>query len=114
MTWLRPDGKAMATEDWGNGHAKAMALLLSGEAGLIHLTRRGDPEPDETFLLLLNASHEDVTFVLPASEPIEAWHLLVNTTVDPGFGFEGLLDPGSSFTAPARSLALLVRRNSTE
>jgi hypothetical protein len=34
--------------------------------------------------------------------------------VDPGFGFEDRLEPGSSFTAPARSLALLVRRHSTE
>ena len=114
MTWLRPDAEPMAEEDWGNGQAKAMALLLSGEAGLIHLTERGERESDDTFLLLLNASHTDVKFVLPAPEPIEAWHLLVNTTVDPGFGFEDRLEPGSSFTAPARSLALLVRRHSTE
>jgi isoamylase len=114
VIWLRPDGKTMAAADWGNRLAKAMALLLSGEAGLIHLTERGERESDDTFLLLLNASHTDVTFVLPAPEPIEAWHLLVNTTVDPGFGFEDLLDPGSSFTARAQSLALLVRRNSTE
>jgi glycogen operon protein len=109
VTWLRPDGETMAAEDWGNGHAKAIALLLSGEAGLIHLTERGEPEADDTFLLLVNASHEDVAFMLPAPEPIEAWHLLVNTAVDPGFGFEEQCDPGSSFTAPARSLALLVR-----
>jgi glycogen operon protein len=111
VTWLRPDGEAMAAADWGDGHAKAIALLLSGEAGLIHLTERGEPESDDTFLLLVNASHEDVAFVLPAPEPIEAWQLLVNTAVDPGFGFEERLDPGSSFTAPARALALLVRRS---
>jgi isoamylase len=91
-----------------------MALLLSGEAGLLHLTDRGEPESDDTFLLLVNASHEDVAFVLPTPEPIEAWHLLVNTAADPGFGFEDRLEPGSSFTASARSLALLVRRCSTE
>jgi glycogen operon protein len=112
--WLRPDGEAMAAEDWGNGHAKAVALLLSGEAGLIHLTDRGEPESDDTFLLLVNSSHEDVAFTLPAPEPIEAWHLLVNTAVDPGFGFEDTLEPGSSLTAPARSLALLVRRSEAQ
>jgi isoamylase len=109
VTWLRPDGEAMAEEDWGNGLAKAIALLLSGEAGLIHLTDRGVPESDDTFLLLVNASHEDVDFALPAPAPIDAWQLLVNTAVDPGFGFEERLEPGSTFTATARSLALLVR-----
>jgi glycogen operon protein len=101
----------MAAEDWGNGHARAIALLLSGEAGLIHLTERGEPESDDTFLLLVNASHEDVAFALPAPEPIEDWQLLVNTAVDPGFGFEERLDPGTSFTVSARALVLLVRRS---
>ncbi len=93
MSWLRPDGEAMAEEDWGNGNAKAIALLLSGEAGLQHLTERGEPEADDTFLLLLNASHEDVTFTLPAPAPIDAWQLLVNTAIDPGYGFEDRLRP---------------------
>jgi isoamylase len=111
VTWLRPDGEPMAAQDWGNGHGRAIALLLSGEAGLIHLTERGEPEADDTFLLLVNASHEDVAFALPAPEPIEDWQLLVNTAVDPGFGFEERLDPGTSFTVSARALVLLVRRS---
>jgi glycogen operon protein len=78
---------------------------------LFHLTDRGEPEADATFLLLLNASHEDVTFVLPAPAPIDAWQLLINTAVDPGYGFEDRLDPGSTFDASARSLVLLVRRS---
>jgi glycogen operon protein len=113
VTWLRPDGEAMAEEDWGNGLAKAIALLLSGEAGLIHLTERGVPEADDTFLLLVNASHEDVDFVLPAPAPVDAWQLLVNTAVDPGYGFEERLEPGSTFAATGRSLALLVRDDVT-
>lgn len=111
VSWLRPDGEAMAAEDWSDGHAKAIGLLLSGEAGLFHLTERGEPESDDTFLLLVNAAPEDVAFVLPAPEPIEAWQLLVNTAVDPGYGFEDRLDSGSTFTATPRSLALLVRRS---
>ena len=97
VSWLRPDGEAMAADDWGDGHAKAVALLLSGEAGLIHLTDRGEPEADDTFLMLVNASHEDVAFALPAPEPIEAWHLLINTAVDPGLRLRG----------PARSRKLV-------
>jgi isoamylase len=111
VSWLRPDGEGMTADDWADGHAKAIALLLSGEAGLLHLTERGEPEADDTFLLLLNASHEDVTFTLPAPAPIDAWQLLVNTALDPGYGLEDRLDPGSTFDATSRSLALLVRRS---
>jgi glycogen operon protein len=114
VSWLRPDGEAMAADEWADGHAKAIALLLSGEAGLFHLTDRGEPEADDTFLLLLNASHEDVTFVLPAPAPIDAWQHLINTAIDPGYGFEDRLDPGSTFDASARSLVLLVRRSGAD
>ena len=58
VVWLRPDGAEMSEEDWGNAQAKALAVRLSGEPGLMHLTERGEQEPDDTFLILLNASHD--------------------------------------------------------
>ena len=66
MTWLRADGEEMTAADWGEAHAKLLCLLLSGEAGLMHLTARGEQEPDDTFLLVMNASHEEVGQRLPA------------------------------------------------
>ena len=72
VTWLRPDGGEMSEENWGDGNAKALGLLLSGEAGMMHLTERGEQEPDDTFYLLLNASHEDVTFALPTARRARA------------------------------------------
>ncbi|HET6521389.1 MAG TPA: glycogen debranching protein GlgX, partial [Geminicoccaceae bacterium] len=110
VMWLRPGGGEMAPEDWEDPFAKAIGLLLSGEAGLMHLTERGEPEPDDTFLMLLNASHVDVPFTLPAPEPIEAWELVVNTAAEPSFDSGERFEPGGEFTAVARSFALLVRR----
>jgi isoamylase len=55
VVWLRPDGAEMSEEDWGNAQAKALAVRLSGQPGLMHLTERGEREPDDTFLILLNA-----------------------------------------------------------
>ena len=43
-----------------------LCLLLSGEAGLMHLTARGEQETDDTFLLIVNASHEAARQRLPA------------------------------------------------
>ena len=99
--------------DWSQGFARCLGVRLAGDA-IAEMDTQGDPIRDDTFLLLVNASHEDVDFVPPAPGPIEAWQLLVNTARDPGFGFEDRLEPGSSYTAPARSLALLVRRNGAD
>ena len=53
VTWLRADGVEMTEGDWASAQAKMLCLLLSGEAGLMHLTARGDKETDDTFLLVV-------------------------------------------------------------
>jgi glycogen operon protein len=68
VTWLRPDGAEMAEADWKNAEARTLGLLLSGEAGLMHLTEVGEQETDDTFCLLFNAAHEDVAFTLPTPD----------------------------------------------
>ena len=40
-------------------------LLISGEADNYHVTASGEPEPDDTFFLVLNAHHEEIVYVLP-------------------------------------------------
>jgi len=82
VVWLRADGVEMEGDDWKNGHAKALAVRLSGEAGLMHLSERGEQEPDDTFLLLINASQERVTFTLPADPAGARWEQLLNTAAD--------------------------------
>ncbi len=82
VVWLRTDGEEMGKDDWGNGHIKAMAVRLSGEAGLMHLSERGEQELDDTFLLLINASHEDINFKIPADPSGARWEELLNTAAD--------------------------------
>ena len=69
VLWLRPDGEEMQERDWQEAHAKALEVRLSGEAGLMHLAARGEREPDDTFLILVNASHEDLRSRLPQEGP---------------------------------------------
>ena len=82
VVWLRPDGAELADEDWNDPHAKALGVRLSGEAGLMHLTPRGEKEPDDTFLLLVNASHESVRFRLPDAPPDGTWVVVIDTADD--------------------------------
>jgi isoamylase len=108
VTWLRPDGAEMADEHWRDGNAKALGLLLSGEAGLLHLTERGEQEPDDTFYLLLNAAHEDVSFALPAAPQGGRWEGVIDTAEELGFVAESAWRPGEQVQVGARSLRLLV------
>jgi len=108
VTWLRPDGAEMSQENWGDGNAKALGLLLSGEAGLMHLTERGEQEPDDTFYLLLNAAHEDVSFALPAAPQGGRWEGVIDTAEERGFVAGSAWQPGEGVQVGARSLRLLV------
>ncbi|MEA3188182.1 MAG: isoamylase, partial [Chthoniobacter sp.] len=44
----------------------------------------GEPIHDDTFLLLLNAHHEPLKFVLPGQEDVR-WELIVDTRLEDGF-----------------------------
>jgi glycogen operon protein len=107
VMWLRPDGAEMTEEDWKNGVAKALGLRLSGEAGLIHLTALGEQEPDDTFLILMNASHLDVAFRLPQNADGVMWKTLIDTAQEDESRRRSRR-AGKQTKLRARSLQLLV------
>jgi glycogen operon protein len=110
VMWLRPDGSEMTDEDWRNAQGKALAVRLSGEAGLAHLTVRGEQEPDDTFVVLMNASHEDVVFHLPRESPGPRWEVLLDSSDESEKRVGKGYDPAAEIPTPARSLLLLVSR----
>jgi glycogen operon protein len=110
VTWLRADGREMTAADWGEAHAKMLCLLLSGEAGLMHLTARGEQEPDDTFLLVMNASHLEVAQRLPAGRDGAGWQVLVDTARPLGEDREQDGEPGEEIRLVPRSTMLLVQR----
>jgi hypothetical protein len=58
-------------------------MLLSGDT-IDVLTFEGEPIRDDTFLLLVNAHYEPLTFVLPGQERVE-WEMIIDTATDHGF-----------------------------
>ena len=111
VVWLRPDGAEMSEEDWGNAQAKALAVRLSGEPGLMHLTERGEREPDDTFLILLNASHDSVTFRIPADPAGAIWEGVVDTAAETDAEMPQTHAAGDETSVDANSLRLLVLLN---
>jgi isoamylase len=111
VVWLRPDGAEMSETDWEHARAKALAVRLSGEPGLMHLTERGEQEPDDTFLILLNASHDDVTFRIAADPAGVSWEVVVDTAAETEAETLQTLAGGGEALVDANSLRLLVRHS---
>jgi isoamylase len=82
IAWFRPDGDEMTEDDWQAGFAQAIGIFLNGEA-LPDPDLRGQRLRDDSFLLLFNGHHEDVTFVLPRREFGRRWATDLTTVSDP-------------------------------
>ena len=81
-------------------------MLLSGDTMDVS-NFEGEPIRDDTFLVLLNAHHEALPFVLPGEEHIE-WLLLLDTATDEGFLNEPRKVPsGDEVEVIGRGLCLL-------
>jgi isoamylase len=79
ILWFRPDGSEMTDEDWEAGFARSIAVLLDGDA-LRARDERGRPIVDDSFLMLFNAHHEHIDWVLPGSD----WELVLDSTSPTG------------------------------
>jgi glycogen operon protein len=101
--WFRPDGRAMARRDWEDQGLLIVGLFLNGRE--IGTTPEGEPIVDDSFVLLLNAGAEPVTFVLPTRRFGPSWMLELQTA-DPEAAPASYPARGSVDVA-ARSLVLL-------
>jgi glycogen operon protein len=106
IVWLKHDGNEMTDEEWQLSHARCLGVFLAGEA-LEEADERGRPVQDDDFLLLLNAHHEEISFVLPVFDPETRWTLEFDTSRDAGLGHDGVFMAGQPYPLQGRSLALL-------
>jgi isoamylase len=105
ITWLRPDGEEMTEDEWNAGWIRALGFRLSGEI-LDDVDELGEPVRDDTFLILINAHHEGLTFCLPRVSHREiAWELCLDTRHSGPFSPIGR-EPGFQFDLMARSVAV--------
>ncbi|WP_067186537.1 glycogen debranching protein GlgX [Microtetraspora niveoalba] len=109
IVWLTPSGKEMVSGDWHASYAKSLAVFVNGDA-ISEPGPRGERITDDSFLLLINAHHESLTFTLPGAEFGDRWHPVLDTADDaPGQGpFPGEMWPaGVDVSVTARSFQIL-------
>ncbi|MEO5695527.1 MAG: glycogen debranching protein GlgX, partial [Burkholderiaceae bacterium] len=83
IVWLHPEGTEMGELEWGQEHARALAVFLSGD-GLNEVDGRGRAVVDDSFLVLFNADANEVRFVFPAALSLTAGTVLIDTSIDAG------------------------------
>ncbi|MDX6598553.1 MAG: isoamylase [Gaiellales bacterium] len=102
--WFRPDGRRMTAANWNDGNARALGVFLNGRA-LGSFDAHGEPIVDRSFLLLLNAHHEDIVFSLPPRRFGTRWQVELSTAYPDAS--PALLTARGAAHVPARSMLLL-------
>ncbi|MGU3539491.1 glycogen debranching protein GlgX [Methylobacterium sp. A54F] len=104
VTWLRPDGGEMESGNWGEGGARALAVLLDGRAQATGIHRRGG---DATLLILYNAHHDLVGFTLPETVGGNEWTRLLDTNLPDSQDIESFR-AGDRYDVTGRSMLMFV------
>ena len=107
IEWLRPSGERMTNEDWGTWYARAMTVFLNGDA-IAEPDERGQRIVDDSFLILINASEEDIEFTLPGPDHAAAWTVALDTAPAEDGGTDLVLAAGKDVVVEARSMLFLL------
>ena len=78
IAWYNTDGNEFSDEAWGTAWNRALAVMLNGKT-LAITDEDGHPIYDDSFLIMVNAAHEGVEFVLPTAPAGTAWIQVVDT-----------------------------------
>ncbi|EXU68778.1 glycogen debranching protein [Streptomyces sp. PRh5] len=103
IAWFTHEGEEMTPRDWQAAHAKSLTVFLNGSA-ISEPGARGERITDDSFLLLFNAHHEPLDFVVPIDHG-KQWQLIVDTAVPEG------VEPGSGSKVAAGDRLTLVDRS---
>jgi len=110
IAWLRPDGEQMSDEDWRVGFARSVGIFLNGK-GIPERDELGEAIVDDSFLLLVNAHHQQITFTLPDERYGRTWEIVVDTA-DPLLANARRRRPvpGARLRVAARAMLVLQSR----
>jgi len=111
ITWVTPEGREYAAGDWHKPYARCLGYLLNGRAGAYYRGASSQRDVDVSFLVLINAHHEDIPFHAPETSRPMRWEALVDTALETGLIDSGIeISADAPFPLRAHSLALFIHR----
>lgn len=78
VRWLPVDGFELSASQWDEPHARCQGMFINCSA-LQDTDRRGRHLVDDDFLLLFNAHHEELGFLLPDQGGPTPWQVCIDT-----------------------------------
>jgi isoamylase len=78
IVWFTHQGEEMPNERWGGDGVKALAVFINGKTIRI-VDSQGNRITDDSFYLMLNATFEPLTFVMPMLDPLKEWVKVFDT-----------------------------------
>lgn len=106
VSWLTPAGGELTQQNWDDEAARCFGMLLDGRAQESGIRRIGT---DATILLVLNAHHDSVEFILPETAGGRHWVLVVDTH-QPKRSDLATFAFGHAYEVTARSLLCFMLR----
>ncbi|MFH9740363.1 glycogen debranching protein GlgX [Streptomyces roseolus] len=82
IAWFTPEGEEMTARDWQAAHARALTVFLNGNA-ISEPGPQGERIADDSFLLMFNASSQELEFAVPDSHG-RCWRTVVDTSEPDG------------------------------
>jgi isoamylase len=109
IAWFTLAGEEMTGDDWDAGFAKSLTVFLNGRA-ISEADRRGGRILDDSFLLLSNASEQDLVFTIPPRRYGQRWARALDTAWPAAdFEHDTAVKPGDVITVINHSLQVLCR-----
>jgi glycogen operon protein len=107
ILWLQPNGREMTAEHWHSDYVRCLGVLMNGEV-MREWDEDGTLVYDQPLLLLLNAHHETIRFLVPESGRHRAWKRLVDTFDPKHKNGQARIAAGRKYALHGRSLVLLT------
>ena len=104
LTWIRADGVNMSDSDWQDASMKCFGMIVDGRAQISNVQKKGQ---EVTVLIIFNAHHDMVNFVLPTISQDGRWKRILDTNLpndegSPDFG------AGDKYDVTANSLLMFI------
>jgi isoamylase len=112
VAWLRPDGQEMTQNEWDMPFTRCVGVYLAG-AAIQRVDGRGRPVRDDNFLVLFNAHHEAIPFMLPEFHAGCGWLSVLDTASDAKPFEPRAFAAKSLYSLQGRSVAVLTESEGT-
>lgn len=96
----------MGDDEWNQGFARCLGMYLLGDH-IGEVDRLGSTVTDDDFLLMLNASPDEIPFTLPGFRTHVRWLPVVDTSIESEPSGMKRYARGSAYPLQGRSLVLL-------